>query len=138
MKRSMYGFLFGVMGAIYYWIEILWDGSSHWSMFVLGGVCGILIGLINEYKFTWDVPLWKQVLIGEVIVLPLEFVVGCIVNLWFKLDVWDYSGLPLNILGQTSLLFAFLFIPIILSAIFLDDYLRYWLFDGGKPRYKLW
>lgn len=138
MKRSMYGFLFGVMGAIYYWIEILWDGSSHWSMFVLGGVCGILIGLINEYKFTWDVPLWKQVLIGEAIVLPLEFVVGCIVNLWLKLDVWDYSSLPLNIFGQTSLLFAFLFIPIILLAIFLDDYLRYWLFAGGKPRYKLW
>lgn len=137
LKYSMFLILFIIMGAMYYGIEIIWDGSSHWSMFVLGGVCGVLIGLINEYKFTWEMPLWKQVFIGEAIVLPLEFLVGCVVNLWLGLNVWDYSDFPFNILGQTSLLFSILFIPIILSAIFLDDYIRYWLFDGGKPKYRL-
>jgi uncharacterized membrane protein len=140
MQRRLYetyGLIFIIMGAIYYGIEILWDGSSHWSMFVLGGVCGVLIGLINEFRRTWDMAIWKQVLIGEGIVLPLEFIVGCIVNLWFKLHVWDYSHLPFNILGQTSLLYAIFFLPLIVLAIFLDDYLRYWLFDGAKPIYHL-
>ena len=140
MRRSLYGtygILFFIMGAIYYSIEILWDGSSHWSMFLLGGFCGVLIGSINEFGQTWNMALWKQVLIGEVIVLLLEFVVGCIVNLWFNLQVWDYSNLPYNILGQTSLLYAILFLPLIVSAIFLDDFLRYWIFGGAKPRYKL-
>jgi uncharacterized membrane protein len=105
-------------------------------MFVLGGVCGVLIGLINEYKYTWEMPVWQQVLIGEAIVLPLEFVVGCIVNLWLGLDVWDYSKFPFNILGQISLLFAIFFIPVVLAAIALDDYLRYWFFGEEKPRYK--
>ena len=137
MEKVMYAILFFVMGIIYYFIEILWDGSSHWSMFLLGGVCGLLIGLINEYKFTWDMALWKQVLIGEAMVLPLEFVVGCIVNLWLKLDVWDYSHMPFNILGQTSLLFAILFLPVIIVAIVLDDTLRYLWFGEEKPSYKL-
>lgn len=140
MRRSIietYGLIFVIMGAIYYGIEILWDGSSHWSMFLLGGVCGVLIGMINEFRQTWDMALWKQVLLGEGIILPLEFTVGCIVNLWFKLNVWDYSHLPFNILGQTSLLYAIFFLPLIVAAIFLDDYLRYWIFDGARPIYHL-
>ena len=40
--------LFTVMGSIYYLIEIIWRGYSHVSMFILAGVCGICIGLINE------------------------------------------------------------------------------------------
>ena len=132
----MYFILFIVMGIIYYTIEVMWDGSSHWSMFILGGVCGVLIGLINEKKYTWDMPVWKQVLLGEAIVLPLEFIVGCIVNLWLGLDVWDYSHVPFNILGQISLLFAIYFVPVIFAAILLDDYLRYWLFGEETPKYR--
>jgi uncharacterized membrane protein len=124
------------MGLIYYGIEVRWDGSSHWSMFVLGGVCGVLIGRINEHKLTWEMPVWKQIMIGEAIVLPLEFIVGCIVNLLLGLDVWDYSGQPCNILGQTSLLFALYFIPVVFFAIVVDDFIRYWLFEEEKPKYK--
>jgi len=102
------------MGVVYYGLEVMFRGYSHWSMFLLGGICGILIGLINEHKFTWDAPLYKQILIGELIVIPLEFITGCIVNLWLGWNVWNYSNLPFNILGQVSLLFVFVFAPVIL------------------------
>ena len=125
------------MGGLYYSVEMLWDGSSHWSMLILGGVCGVLIGLLNEYKLTWDMPLWKQLLYGECIILPLEFITGCIVNIWLGLEIWDYSNLPLSLLGQTSLTFAPIFIPCILLAIFIDDYFRYWFMKEEKPHYKL-
>lgn len=126
------------MGIIYFLLEIAYDGDSHWSMIILGSCMGFLIGLINK-KLSWDTPLWKQVLIGELIVLPSEFIVGVIVNLCLKWNVWDYSGLWLAeyFLNQSSPLFAVIFIPVILLAILFDDYYR-WIFMGEeKPKYKL-
>lgn len=40
-------------GSIYVFIELVWRGYSHISMFILGGVCFVIIGLINEL-FPWD------------------------------------------------------------------------------------
>ena len=129
--------LFFSIGGIYYFLEIAFDGDSHWSMALLGAICGYLIGRLNEKKLTWEMPLWKQVLLGECIVLPLEFVTGVVVNIWLGLNIWDYSNLPFNILGQSSLLFAFIFIPVILLGIFIDDYYRWIIMGEDKPRYKL-
>ena len=134
-----YILLFNLCGIIYYGVEILYRGYSHISMYLLGSLVGILIGLINEHKITWEMPLWKQVLIGECIVLPLEFITGLIVNVWLQLNVWDYSGLWLSeyFLNQSSPLFALLFAPLILLAIFIDDYYRYLFMDGRKPKYRI-
>jgi uncharacterized membrane protein len=138
MKKSiLYVILALSMGAIYYGIEILFRGYSHWTMVLTGMLCGGLIDLINEHKLTWNMPLWKQVLWGEAIVLPLEFIVGCIVNIWLKWNVWDYSMLAFNILGQSSPLFALIFVPVILFAIFYGDYFRYFFMGEEKPRYTL-
>ena len=38
-------------------------------------------------------PLWQQMLLGACIVTVLEFLTGCIVNLWLGWDVWDYTCL---------------------------------------------
>lgn len=81
-------------------------------------------------------PLYKQVLYGLMIVLPLEFIVGLIVNVWFKWDVWDYSSFPFNILGQSSLLFTIIFIPVIILAIGVDDLIRYKMFGEKVPTYR--
>ena len=64
-------------------------------MFILGGVCGLLIGLINEY--TPSMHILKQMLIGTVIITVLEFIIGYIVNIQLNLNVWDYSNLKFNI-----------------------------------------
>jgi uncharacterized membrane protein len=87
-------------GAIYVGIEMLWRGHSHPSMFILGGLCFVSIGLINEL-FPWELGIVWQALIGGTMVTCLEFITGVIVNIWLKLGVWDYSGLPLNILGKS-------------------------------------
>lgn len=105
-------------------------------MFLLGGLCFISIGLINEI-IPWDMPLWQQIIIGAGIITALEFLTGCIVNLWLGWDVWDYSGLPGNILGQICPQFFLLWVPIALVAIVLDDWLRYWRWDEERPHYKI-
>ena len=131
-----YFILFLIGGFLYYTIEILWRGHSHWTMFILGGICFIFAGIQNEYT-SWEEPFWKQVIKVDGFVLIAEFITGCILNLWLGLNIWDYSNLKFNILGQSSLLFAVLFLPLCLIAIILDDYIRYWFFKEEKPRYKL-
>lgn len=131
-----YIFLFIIGGFTYYMIEILWRGYSHWSMFILGGICFLFAGIQNEY-IEWEYPLWRQILNVDIFVLISEFITGCIVNLYFHWNVWDYSNLPFNILGQSCPQFALLFIPLCLFAIILDDYIRYFVFHEDKPHYKL-
>ncbi len=123
-------------GAIYVGIEMLWRGHSHPSMFILGGLCFVSIGLINEL-FPWDLGIVWQALLGGTLVTCLEFITGVIVNIWLKLGVWDYSGLPLNILGQVCLSFYFAWVGLSVVAIVFDDYLRYWSFGEEKPHYKI-
>ena len=91
--------LFDVGGLLYILLELAWRGWSHWTMFVLCGLCFIGLGLINEV-LPWDMPLWQQVLIGACLITVLEFLTGCVVNLWPGWAIWDYSNMPGNILGQ--------------------------------------
>lgn len=133
MKESI---LFLIGGFLYVVVENLWRGHSHWTMFVLGGICFVLLGIINEV-IPWCMALWKQIIMGTITITLLEFVVGCIVNLWLGWNVWDYSNVPLNILGQICLPYMILWVPISLAGIVLDDYLRYWIFGEEKPHYCL-
>ena len=123
-------------GLIYVLLELLWRGYSHWTMFLLGGTCFVLLGLINEI-LDWDTPLTLQMLIGCTVITVLEFITGCVVNLWLGWNVWDYSDIKFNILGQISLFSSIGWYFISLVGITLDDWLRYRLFGEKKPRYKL-
>ncbi len=82
------------------------------------------IGSINEV-LPWTMPLWQQALIGAGIITLLEFLTGCLVNLWLGWGIWDYSRIPGNILGQICPRYALLWIPVALAGILLDDWLRY-------------
>ena len=85
-------------GFAYMGIELLWRGHTHWSMGVLGGVCFVLIGLLDEWQD--HPPLWLQMLEGTMIVTALELLVGLVVNRWLGWNVWDYSDMPGNLWGQ--------------------------------------
>jgi uncharacterized membrane protein len=131
-----YILLFFIGGYSYCGVEILFRGYSHISMLVAGGICFILIGLLNE-KFPHKIALVSQMVISALIITAVEFVVGLIVNVWMKLDVWDYSKLPYNIMGQICLLYTNIWFILSLGAILLDDYLRYYLLGEEKPHYKI-
>ncbi len=123
-------------GLIYCGIEIVWRGHTHWTMGVVGGICFVLIGAINEL-FPWEMPLWKQSLIGAGIVTAAELVAGFILNVWLGLGIWDYSTMPLNFMGQICLPFCLLWILLSVVAVVLDDWLRHWLFGEERPHYVL-
>jgi uncharacterized membrane protein len=128
--------LFLVGGLIYFWLEVLWRGYSHWSMFLLGGLCFVLCGLINE-GVSWEMPLPLQMLISALMITALEFLTGCIVNLWLGWQVWDYSKLHVQLLGQISLKSSVIWFLLSSVGIVLDDWLRYWFFGEDRPNYRL-
>lgn len=141
-------FLFFIGGKLYTLIEILWRGFTHWTMFILGGGCFVIMGLLNEYRFSWKDLLLKQSVISAVIITIFEFITGCIVNLWLGWAVWDYSSLPFNLLGQICLYYFLLWIPLSTVGIVLDDWIRYGLYlalhryfprmqKREKPHYRL-
>ena len=123
-------------GCVYFLIEMAWRGHSHWTRAVLGGVCFVLIGDINEF-IPWNMPLILQGAIGSGIVTVLELVSGIILNLWLGLGIWDYSNMPFNLLGQICLPFTLLWVALSIVAVALDDWLRYWLFGEDRPTYTL-
>ena len=134
-KIKKYEFLFFVGATIYVIIENLYRGYSHWTMFLLGGICFIALGLINEV-IPWDMPLLLQMLVGGVIITVLEFITGCVVNIWLGWNVWDYSELPFNLWGQISLFSSIVWIGLSLVGIVLDDYIRWKFFGEEKPHYR--
>lgn len=97
--------LFLIGGRVYTWIELLWRGYTHWTMFILGGACFVVMGLLNEYKIPWHWCLLRQSLVSAATITAFEFCTGCVVNLWLGWNVWDYSGLPFNLCGQICLYF---------------------------------
>lgn len=114
--------IFKLFGFIYILIEIAYRGHTHVSMFFVGGLCALLIGWINE--ITPDMPMWLQCIFGTVIVVTIEFISGCILNIWLGLGIWDYSQIPFNLLGQICLSFSLAWTVLSYFVIKLDDILR--------------
>lgn len=129
-----YFFLFCVGGLIYMLIETGFNGSTHWTMGLLGGICFILIGLIDSF---YTLPLYKQMLMSTILITALEFIAGTILNLGLGLDIWNYSHFPVNILGQVCLPFSLLWFFLSLPAIYLDDWIRSFFFDEPPVHHKL-
>lgn len=128
--------LFVIGGGLYVLIELLARGRSHWSMAVLGGLCFLLIGAINEHV-PWSLGLIWQMLLGAGIITVLELLTGLLVNVRLGWGVWDYSNIPLNLWGQICLPYSLLWCLISFPAIYLDDWLRWKLFGEEKPHYNL-
>ena len=128
--------LFTAGGILYLGVEIAWRGFSHPAMFVVGGLCFVAIGLINEL-FSYQMSILLQALLAAAAILTIEFISGCILNLWLGLDIWDYSNLPLNLLGQIQAYFAGVWCVLSVVGIVLDDFIRHFLFGEEKPRYRI-
>ena len=123
-----YFILFAIFGSLYVILELIFRGYSNISMFILGGLCGVIVGGLNNW-YSWELPVIYQMAISSVIITTLEYITGYIVNIKLGWEVWDYSDLPLNLNGQICLWFSLLWFFLSLLAILLDDWLRYILFN---------
>lgn len=114
MKK--YVFIFLVGATIYPALEIACRGRTDISMAAAGGICLCLINRVcnHDMKFeSWSIRCFA----GSGIITTVEFVTGLLVNVVLKLNVWDYSALPLNIMGQICLPFSILWFLATIPAI---------------------
>ena len=105
--------IFALGGVIYILLELSWRGYSHISMGIAGGIC--LLGLYRIQKLELWLP--AKCLIGALVITGVELITGCIVNLMLGLDVWDYSAMPLNFLGQICPVFTALWLVLCLPGL---------------------
>jgi len=105
--------LFLMGGSGYVCMELLWRGRSHYSMFLAGGVCFLLLGQLQRRFPGWH-PLIKGT-VGAAVITAVELTAGLIFNRGYQ--VWDYRGMPMQFLGQICLPFTLLWIPISLFAM---------------------
>jgi hypothetical protein len=111
-KRSV---LFYLGGGAYMTLEFLWRGRSHGSMFLLGGLCFSLLGWLRGRMRSYSAG--TRMFAGAAMVTTLELLTGLLVNRNY--GVWDYRRLPLNFLGQISLLYSLLWLPVSLMGMLL-------------------
>jgi len=120
-----------ILGMIYLSIEILWRGITHPVMLIVGGLCGLLVGSVNQIPKFYNSKIIIQSLIGAIIVLFVELIAGIILNIHLNLGIWDYSNLPFNILGQICIHYGLLWMLLMPFAIWIEDTLQwciYWYF----------
>ena len=104
--------LFYMGGSAYMTLEFLWRGKRHYSMFLLGGVCFLIIGRLGQ-----KLPLAVRLILNSGVITALELVTGLIVNRNYS--VWDYRTAPFNFLGQICLPFSLLWIPVSLLGLLI-------------------
>lgn len=91
-------------------------------MALTGGLCLACIYFVNGHMNGRCI--WTKCCVGCLIITAIEFAVGCIVNLMFDWRVWDYSGLPLNLLGQICLLYTIIWFTLCIPAYLLCGFVR--------------
>ena len=122
LKFKFYLFLFCIGAVGYCLIELLWRGYTHPSMGVAGGLSFCLIAVIQKrlkpLKFTY------RCIASGLCITAVELVFGGVFNLWLRLEVWDYSLMPLNLFGQVCLLYTVLWCLLSAPMLIASDLLR--------------
>lgn len=117
--ERFFSFLMGYF--IYSLIEIAARGYTHWTMALTGG---LVLSILYDINSRNALTLVKSSIVGMVIITFIEFAVGVAVNLIMKWHVWDYSDMPLNILGQICLPFSVLWFVLCIPAYYLCRIIR--------------
>ncbi len=115
--------MFVLGAAAYPVVELAWRGHTHWAMSVTGGLCTLFIHLCSRRMTSRG--LLARCGAGCAVITGTEFAVGCVVNLMLGWNVWDYSGTPLNILGQICPLYSLFWFALSLPVVGFSSWLEH-------------
>ena len=120
MKIWKNAVLFYIGGCGYMVLELLFRGRTHGSMFLAGGACFLLVGLLGRARPR--LPRFLLPLAGAMIITAVELGVGLMVNR--EWTVWDYRNQWGNFCGQICPLFCALWMPVSILAMGLYEALE--------------
>lgn len=127
-------FTFG--GLAYGLLEIFWRGETHISMFLVGGLCFLIISVIDTSDL-FGGSLILQAPLCALCVTAIELASGIWVNRVLGLGVWDYSDVPLNFMGQICLPFSAIWLGLSIPAALAARLLRHLIFGDELPPIQL-
>lgn len=116
-------FLFVTGSWAYPAIEMLWRGKTHGSMALAGGVCLCLIDYVCCGKLA-DKSVLRRCAAGAGIITGVELGLGLVLNRLLGFEIWDYSDVPFNLLGQVCLPYSCLWLGLSLPAMALCQLVR--------------
>lgn len=114
------GLIFLTGSCAYPTLEMVWRGRTHYSMAIAGGVCLYLINKVCCEKMR-DRRISTRCAAGSIIITGVELATGLVVNNLLGMGVWDYSDVPMNILGQVCLPYSLLWFGLSLPAMALCE-----------------
>ncbi len=125
MKRTislLTVFLLG--GGVYAALEVMWRGYTHPSMAVVGGLALCLVYAVEGLP----IKLFSKMLLCGLGITVLECISGLILNVALHLNVWDYSDLWGNLMGQVCIWFSLLWVGLSLPGLHLCRILKRYIF----------
>ena len=127
-----------LIGAFFYSVmELCFRSYTHFSMAVAGGSS---LSLYALFRPLCHGSIIKKCLLACFVITTVEFMSGVFINIHLSLDIWNYSHLPLNFLGQICLLYSFfwmlLAIPMDFIAETVDGFFTSPLYLDTKSRAK--
>ncbi len=108
-----FSFLMGFF--LYALVEIAGRGYTHWTMCITGGIILALLYILSRRPLN----LMRYCLTGSLMITAVELPVGIFDNIIMHWEVWDYSGLPFNFLGQICLFFSIYWFILCIPAYYL-------------------
>lgn len=112
-------FIFFIGAILYSLLEIFWRGYSHISMFLVGGICFLLLIKISVFQL----PFIVKAIIGTISITLIELISGLLLNRVLKLGVWDYTNTPYNFLGQICLPYSIYWFILSMIVISFSQFL---------------
>lgn len=109
--------LFALGGSAYVGLELLYRGRSHYSMFLAGGTCLLLLRGLNRTEPRLPLPL--RAVAGAGIITMVELAAGLLFNRGYA--VWDYREQWGNWLGQICPRFSLMWIGLAALVLLIHD-----------------
>ncbi len=129
-----YSLLFGIGAFGYGLIELLWRGYTHPTMSLAGGISICAISIIQRklkpLKFVY------RCIASGLFITAVELVFGVIFNLLLNMQIWDYSTLYLNFLGQISFLFFIIWCILSAPILILTELVRDFVYKNDRKTKK--
>ncbi|MCR4796651.1 MULTISPECIES: putative ABC transporter permease [Ruminococcus] len=110
LSQLLFSFLMGYF--CYSLIEIVMRGYTHWTMSLTGGAVLTILYAINSRPMT----LIRSCIIGTFLITAIELTVGIFDNVIMHWNVWDYSDMPFNFLGQICIPFSLFWFVLCIPA----------------------
>lgn len=116
--------LFLIGGIGYPCIEMLYRaGHTHWTMAIIGGIA--FLSIIDINLLLKKNSIFVRTIISTTLVILIEFISGIIINIFFKMQVWDYSYMQFNIYGQVCFEFSFYWLWLCFGIIILFEFYKH-------------